>query len=238
MKRRATFYSSLSPCEYLPDRQWRLRYDVRPDLDQRAYAELLHAGWRRIGPALFRPECPSCRMCLSLRVPVEQFTPSTSQRRVWKRNVRDMTVRVGAPSITAGKAALFARFHDHGHATKGWPGRDETNLALFLQNPFPTEEWTYYAGDRLVGVGYVDALATGLSAIYFFHEPEEKRRSLGTFNVLALIASARQRQLPHVYLGYYVRGCRSLEYKARFRPHEVLGPDGAWHACDAAGQPG
>jgi arginine-tRNA-protein transferase len=35
--------------------------------------------------------------------------------------------------------------------------------------------------------------------------------------------------LPHVYLGYHVAGCRSLEYKGRFRPNEVLGEDGEWH---------
>ena len=35
---------------------------------------------------------------------------------------------------------------------------------------------------------------------------------------------------PHVYLGYFVDGCASLEYKARFRPNEVLGADGEWGA--------
>jgi leucyl-tRNA---protein transferase len=34
--------------------------------------------------------------------------------------------------------------------------------------------------------------------------------------------------LSHVYLGYYVEGCGSLEYKARFQPNEVPGPDGEW----------
>lgn len=228
MERRATFVSALTRCEYLPDRQWRLRYEIRPGIDERGYMEMMRAGWRRIGPALFRPECPACRMCRSLRVPAETFVPSASQRRVWKRNARDIAIRIDRPSLSAEKAALFARFHDHGHETKGWPGRDDASLPLFLENPFPIEEWTYYAGARLVGVGYVDVLPDGLSAIYFYHDPGEHRRSLGTFNVLALIASARQRRLPHLYLGYYVQGCRSLEYKARFRPNEVLGVDGAW----------
>ena len=45
-----------------------------------------------------------------------------------------------------------------------------------------------------------------------------------------VIEAAIQRQLPHVYLGYYVTGCRSLEYKDRFRPNEALGPAGEWVA--------
>jgi leucyl-tRNA---protein transferase len=99
---------------------------------------------------------------------------------------------------------------------------------MMVDNPFPTEEWCYYIGERLVGVGYVDVLPEGLSAIYFYYDPAERQRSLGTYNVLAILEAARQRQLPHVYLGYYVAGYRSLEYKARFRPNEVLGRDGVW----------
>jgi hypothetical protein len=43
--------------------------------------------------------------------------------------------------------------------------------------------------------------------------PDERHRSLGTFNILALIAAARERGLPHVYLGYYVEGSRSRSAK-------------------------
>jgi arginine-tRNA-protein transferase len=84
----------------------------------------------------------------------------------------------------------------------------------------------------LIGVGYVDALPGGLSAIYFYYDPGERHRSLGTYNVLSILASARARNLPHVYLGYYVAGCRSLEYKARFRPNEVLTGGGTWARFD------
>jgi arginine-tRNA-protein transferase len=97
-----------------------------------------------------------------------------------------------------------------------------------VTNPFPTEEWCFFVGRQLVGVGYVDALPGGLSAIYFFYDPELRRRSLGTFNVLCLIRECQERQLPHLYLGYYVAGCESLCYKANFTPNQVLGPDGVW----------
>ena len=101
---------------------------------------------------------------------------------------------------------------------------------MLLENPFRTEEWTYYLGNRLIAVAYVDALPEALSAIYCYHDPTEGARSLGTFNILSLLASARDRGLPHVYLGYNVAGCRSLEYKRNYRPNEVLRPDGTWEA--------
>ena len=68
-----------------------------------------------------------------------------------------------------------------------------------------------------------------MSAIYFFYDPELRARSLGTFNVLCLLEECIVRGLTHLYLGYFVEGCRSLEYKANFKPNEVLRPDGQWH---------
>jgi leucyl-tRNA---protein transferase len=222
--RTASFKFPPSPCEYLPDRQSQLHYELTPQLQPADYMRRLEAGWRRFGPVVFRPECPACCKCLSLRVPVSTFHPSKNQRRAWKRNEGQVEVRIGPPSSTAERLELLAGFHEHGHRTKGWPSpaKAESALDSYLLNPFPTEEWSYWIGRKLVGVGYVDALPEGLSAIYFFHDPAEQRRSLGTFNILKMIDAAQQRNIPHVYLGYYVEGCRSLEYKARFRPNEIL----------------
>ena len=46
----------------------------------------------------------------------------------------------------------------------------------------------------------VDALPEGLSAFYCYYDPTERARSLATFYILSLLASARERQLQHVYL--------------------------------------
>jgi leucyl-tRNA---protein transferase len=235
------FKTPASPCEYLPAEQSQFRYELVPGLRIDTYTRRLLAGWRRIGPVVFRPDCAECRKCESLRVLVRTFRLSASQRRVWKRNEGDVQVRIAEPSVEVERQTLFARFHEHGHQAKGWPAARESRLDSFLRNPFPTEEWSYRVDNTLVGVGYVDALPEGLSAIYYYHEPTEFRRSLGTFNILKIIESARQRGLPHVYLGYYVAGCRSLEYKARFRPNEKL-VDGRWtpfqpQACDVSQPP-
>jgi arginine-tRNA-protein transferase len=97
-----------------------------------------------------------------------------------------------------------------------------------VDNPFPTEEWCYYLRRQLVGVGYVDALPGGLSAIYFYYDPDHRNRSLGTWNVLCLVRECLVRKMPHLYLGYYVAGCPSLSYKASFLPNQLLTPDGRW----------
>ena len=227
-----TFTTPPSACTYLPDRAAQLQYEIVGALAPHEYQERLQQGWRRFGHSLFRPQCSTCRECRSVRVPAAAFRPDRASRRAWAANETDVRLVIGAPAPSRDKLDLYDRFHRHQSETKGWPAHGPKDAIDYVQsfalNPFDTEEWCYYLGDRLVGVGYVDRLPIGLSAIYFFHDPADAGRSLGTFNVLSTIRNARESGLPYVYLGYYVAGCRSLEYKGRFRPNEVLLPGGQW----------
>jgi arginine-tRNA-protein transferase len=80
----------------------------------------------------------------------------------------------------------------------------------------------------LLAVGICDMSPLSLSSVYFYFDPSESRRGLGTFGALREIAFTRQHQIPHYYLGYYVSGCGAMEYKAPFRPNEILCTDGIW----------
>lgn len=226
------FYSDRQSCSYLPDQVSRMEYEFAPAIQPDGYAERILHGWRRFSATLFRPRCLACSACQSLRVDVNRFQPSRSQARAWKRNEQVVELDIGPPSLAAEKLALYHRFHAFQTWNRGWPSHDDVDPASFfgsfVLNPFATQEWCYRLDGRLVGVGYVDQLTIGLSAIYFFHDPDHRDRSLGTWNVLRLIDRCRRLGLPHLYLGYYVRGCQSLEYKARFTPNQVLGPDGRW----------
>lgn len=223
-----------SQCGYLPHEQSRLTYEVVAELSPTEYGDRLRSGWRRFGHSLFRPSCETCHACQSVRVPIASFKPDRSQRRAVAANDGDVKLAIGVPSVSDAKLDLYDRFHQFQHSSKGWARHSPESAAAyadsFVDNPIPTEEWCYYLGDKLIGVGYVDAIPDGLSAIYFFHDPQERDRSLGTYNVLCVLREAARRKLPFVYLGYYVEGCRSLEYKSRFRPNEVLHPDGKWRA--------
>jgi arginine-tRNA-protein transferase len=226
------FTAPPSPCGYLHDRNWSLEYEHVASASPAEYMRRMREGWRRFGHTLFRPQCPSCTACHSLRVLVDRFRPDRSQRRARKANDSAVELRIGEPRVTRSRLALYDRYHAFQSDLKGWPqhpAKDpDSYRESFVDNPFPIEEWCYYLGDVLVGVGYVDVLPEGLSAIYFYYDPQQRQRSLGTWNVLRVIEEAGRRRLPHVYLGYFVAGCRSLEYKARFAPNEALGPDGAW----------
>ena len=83
----------------------------------------------------------------------------------------------------------------------------------------------------LLAVALTDVLGDGLSMVYSFFDPDESARSLGTLMVLDHIARAQRMGLSYVYLGYWVRGSRKMDYKGRFLPQERLAPDG-WMRVD------
>jgi arginine-tRNA-protein transferase len=227
------YLASPGPCGYLPDQIWRLEFEHVLRLTTAEYMERLLQGWRRFGRVLFRPRCRSCAACQSLRVAAMRFRPNRSQRRVRAANEATVELRIGRPSVTRAKLALYDRYHAHQTAAKGWPeqpAKDADSYASsFVDNPIPTEEWCYFLDNKLAGVAYVDALPIGLSAIYFYYEPAARKRSLGTWNVLRTIDEAAARCLPHLYLGYYIAGSASMAYKSRFAPNQVLLQDGSWH---------
>ena len=66
--------------------------------------------------------------------------------------------------------------------------------------------WTRAAANRSSASASPTVLADGLSMVYSFYEPEEEKRSLGTFMILDHIERAQRLGLPHVYLGYWVAG--------------------------------
>ncbi len=221
-----------APCGYQPDHICRRENLFVAKLDADEYMEYLLAGWRRFGHTLFRQRCSGRDACRSLRVDVARFRPDRTQRRTRKANEGIVRLRIGAPSVTTEKVALFDRFHADRSESRGWSsyerGDTEDYARIFVSNPFPTQEWCYFLDDMLVGVGYVDELSGGLSAIYLARDPGYRDRSLGTWNVLCLLDRASELGLPYVYLGYHVNGCPSLRYKGRFRPHQSLDLDGIW----------
>jgi arginyl-tRNA--protein-N-Asp/Glu arginylyltransferase len=215
------------PCAYLPAESASLEARVMLDVGAVELELLLERGWRRFGPVYFRPACPACNECVSLRVVVANFQPSKSQRRAVRACERLRRV-VGEPRVDADRLALYAKWHADREGVRGWEPNPQTREAYRLEFAFPhpsAREAAFYdddAGGRLVGVGLFDETPNALSAAFFFYDPKYASQSPGTANVVSLIADARAQRRPHVYLGYRVAGCASLSYKARFGPHELL----------------
>ena len=69
-------------CNYLDNQQEQLLIAVDERLqNNRSYSLLMMEGFRRSGDQSYRPHCPSCNAYQSIRVIVDKFTPSKSQKR-------------------------------------------------------------------------------------------------------------------------------------------------------------
>lgn len=215
------------PCVYLPGRMARTRAFLVDQMPGELYRRFMDAGFRRSGRIMYQPACRGCRKCLQLRVPVDSFAPSKSQRRVWRRN-QDLRIAQVTPRPSAEKFELYSRYQRDWH--DGTMAGDWDEFAQFLYDaPVPGVELEYRTNDdRLIGVGICDISASSLSSVYFFFDPGESERRLGTFSILWEIDLARRLGVSHYYLGYWVDGCGRMEYKADFHPHEVLNPNGQW----------
>jgi arginine-tRNA-protein transferase len=73
-----------------------------------------------------------------------------------------------------------------------------------------------------------DRARESLSSVYFYFDPSESKRGLGTLGALREIQWAASNSIAYYYLGYWVESCGAMNYKASFDPHEILCSDGVW----------
>lgn len=217
------------PCPYLPDRMATHRALYASRILPRAYQEFMDHAFRRSGRMIYQPVCRGCRACVPLRVPVDRFKPSKSQRRCVRRN-HDLHLEVGHPEPSREKHELYARYATQWHRQVAVPTEEEF-LTFLYDSPVETIELSYRDGSgRLMAVGICDVSVEFLSSVYCYFDPTEASRGLGTFAAMKEIDWARSEGIPHYYLGYWVHGCREMEYKSSYRPCEILHPDGVWRS--------
>jgi leucyl-tRNA---protein transferase len=136
-----------------------------------------------------------------------------------------VTVELGLPQQTEEKHDLYRRYLSERHDGQMDGSLPEFQNLLYASS-VDTVEIVYRLEGRIVAVGIADREPLAWSAVYCYYDPSLSARSLGVFNVLTLIDLCRERAVPFVYLGYYVRACSAMSYKARYRPCEVRGGDG------------
>ena len=214
-------------CAYLLDQtEQRLATDIseHPETHDR----LAETGFRRVENWVYKPACPNCNACQPIRVKAEQFKPSRNIARIQATN-RDLRRNLAANRLGLDHYEVFqsylAQRHEDGQMSS--MSFDEFS-AMILNSPIDTLLTEYVdSEDRLMGCILVDRQRDGLSAVYSFFRPEERKRSLGSFMIVDLIHRCNEIGLPYVYLGYYIQQSQKMSYKARFKPYQIFS-DGAW----------
>ena len=226
---RQKFYRSMAvPCPYLPGRMESKLFTRLDDGNDAALNSMLtRAGFRRSHNISYRPVCDGCRACTPVRVIVRDFAASASQARVLRRNI-DLSCVLRPAIATREQFELFTRYQGGRHAGGDMSlMRWEDYAAMVEEGTSATGVFEWRDGKGVLKAAMLaDSVADGLSAVYSFFDPEDDRRSLGTFMILSLIGQVAARGRDYLYLGYTIDGMAKMEYKSRFKPLEVFGDSG------------
>lgn len=216
------------PCSYLDDqRATTLFIDPEATIDPATYSELAELGFRRSGPHIYRPQCENCNACIPARIPVENFKPKRSQRKIWNRN-QDLLVESTDQINNEEYFQLYQSYINARHADGDMYPPSKEQYASFLTDDLGvTMFYGFRLNGKLVAVAVIDEMNNGLSAIYTFFDPIEDRRSLGSYVILWQIELAKKLHLPNVYLGYWIKECQKMSYKIDYRPLELY-INGRW----------
>ena len=212
-------------CAYLPGKMVRMHYKHIDHASKAFVTTVVNRGWRRFGKYFFYPICQGCNACKSLRIHVESFSPRKSQRKAIKRNAQTH-IKIRRPSLSKEHIALYNKYHAWKSIKDNWRHRNISQKEYFENfvdgaHDFGREV-CYYIEGKLVGVDLIDVVEDGISAIYFYYDPDYASLSLGTYSLLYQVELAKQMKLPYIYLGYWVDGCQAFAYKRNFKPLDIL----------------
>jgi len=209
-------------CSYLDDKlSTTLFADPAAIIGTDLYSALSAVGFRRSGQHIYRPHCHDCAACIPARVPANLFKRNKKQNRVWRKN-KDMVVNIVSPANNDEYFALYEKYIAIRHPDGDMYPADRAQFESFLVTGRPEAIFIEFrSADRLIGICVADLLNEGISAIYTFFDPDDSRRSPGTYAVLWLIEKAIELNKQHVYLGYWIRDCQKMNYKTDYRPIEM-----------------
>lgn len=205
---------------------------------------LTQGGFRRSQNIAYRPACETCRACVSVRIRAGEFTPTRSMKRIIAIN-SDVVSREFPAQPSNEQYSLFRRYLDSRHQQGGMSDMTVLDYAIMVEDTHVNTRIIEYRmreegsglhqtpKGELIAAALTDVMSDGLSMVYSYFNPALDRRSLGTFMILDHIRRTQALGLPHVYLGYWVRGSRKMDYKTRYQPQEHLTARG-WELFNAA----
>ena len=221
---RLQFYSTAPyPCSYLQNRLARSQVATPSHaIDSSTYSDLVHIGFRRSGAFTYRPICDTCTSCIPVRVDVNKYKPSRSQKRAIRQHT-SLSTTVLSLKNSSEHYELYLKYQNARHSGGGMDHDSREQYRHFLlQSNVNSQLIEFRENRRLVAVSIIDELSDGISAVYTFFDTDDKSSSYGTYSICWQIDHCRRLGLPYLYLGYWIKESPKMSYKTTFRPLQGL----------------
>ena len=218
-------------CPYVAGFYWTSESFFDCFLSSQSYQTAIEQGFRRSGFSYYRNACINCQACIPLRVKVQSFTPSRSQRRAWSKN-QHLTIELA--ELKAANDEIYLLYCKYLTARQELASLTKRDFEqIFLAGPNYTRMVKCFLNGQLIAVSWIDILPQSISSVYAIYDPDYKRRSLGIYSALVELEIAKQMGLEWYYLGYWVQQSSKMNYKSKFRPYELL-QNGRWQSPTAS----
>ena len=249
--RRVPFGEDKAECGYFSDREctniltsfnWMGPNLPVEKLDCILYERLLRQGFRRYHSLVYHTKCQNCRECIPIRIHAKDFVPSKSQRKILRINQDvEVTIITNPDDFCTDEKALMYRNY-YNHHNEGKPGFNRMTLEEARDDLKKMNSGysgiinlDYKVQGQLIGVSIIDyvfdecGFLTGVSSNYFYYDisKEVLKRSIGVYSVLFEINFCVENHFPYYYLGLYLPHCRKMNYKANYKPYQLL-LNGLW----------
>jgi arginyl-tRNA--protein-N-Asp/Glu arginylyltransferase len=189
-------------------------------LNERAMELFLAAGYRRNGNCLYDMHCCDCMACTPIRIHPGKFRLNRNQKRVIEKNkdvqISLLPLAANKENIDLCEKFLQARYPKEDNSASGY------YREFFLNTIVESVQLQFRVDDRLVGTSILDIGSNWLNGVYFFFDPDESNRSLGTYNILHLIQICQRLEIGYLYLGYFIKNVSAMSYKGNFNPHYLF----------------
>lgn len=192
------------------------------------FDSLMSHGFRRSGYLFTKLSC-TCNQCYELRIDIDKFDLSKSQKAVLKK-CKDIVVTTNSSSdgviISHDMLKIYCEYQKQ--------FEDESvcsisSLNVTLNGYKKSMVLSYLKGSKLVGVAVLDIGNKTAYASSCFYDRGLTKLSLGIYSILKEIEYCKTMGIKYLYLGTYYKG--ESDYKLQFSGIERLFK-GSWEKLD------
>ncbi len=217
------------PCSYIQGKlEKRIYINLNNHVNlQKMITEFTKRGFRRNHNHMYIPSCTNCNECISTRINIKKFFLSRSNKRNLKNN-SDLFL-ISNTKYTHDRFLLFKEYCSVRHSSGQMQNMTENEfINFFHKSSNKTKIFDLInENNQLYGSILLDELEDGFSAVYSFFNPKEKKRSLGKNIILQTIRKLDELKNKYLYLGFWVKESRTMNYKSLFNHVEYF-KGGTW----------